>query len=133
MMHAVKDDNDVPETFNGARSLEIKGDLKTAALLYEKLLKRADSNVKIITRLMIVYRKLKNFRKELSTIERAIKIYSKDNTDKKANKQVNLISKKLNLLLGHTDKKGKSLLIPPEVLKLQKRKDALLKKHPSLK
>ena len=126
-MRAVKND-DVPETFLGARQLEQRASYKEAVTLYEKLLKRSANDLKIHTRLIILYRKLKNHSKEISTINNAIKIHEQRYAPKKLNKKVSLVSKKLNILLGHTDKKGKRLLLPVEIEKLQNRKALLQKK-----
>jgi len=126
-MRVVKDD-EVPESFEGARQLEQRGALKEAAALYEKLLKRSVNDLKIISRLIILYRKLKDHKKEISTINKAIKIHEERYAPKKLSKNVSLVSKKLNILLGHTDKKGKNLLVPDEIKKLQNRKALLQKK-----
>jgi tetratricopeptide (TPR) repeat protein len=126
-MRVVKDD-DVPLSFEGARQLEQRGELKKAVELYESLLKRSADDLKIITRLIILYRKLKNYKKEIGLINKAIKIHEQRYAPKKANKQVSLISKKLNLLLGHTDKKGRTKLLPQEIIKLETRKSLLQKK-----
>ena len=45
---------------------------------------------------------------------------------KKAGIKIIALSKQLNLLLGHTDKKGRALTKPPEVVKLEQRKQRLL-------
>jgi tetratricopeptide (TPR) repeat protein len=126
-MRVVKDD-DVPSTFDGARQLEQRGDIKEAVELYESLLKRSPEDLKIITRLIILYRKLKDYKKEMGLINKAIKIHEQRYLPKKATKQVSLISKKLNILLGHTDKKGKNKLLPQEIVKLQNRRSLLQKK-----
>jgi tetratricopeptide (TPR) repeat protein len=126
-MRVVKAD-DVPSTFDGARQLEQRGELKKAIELYEDLLKRSADDLKIITRLIILYRKLKNYKKEVSLINKAIKIHEQRYTPKKVNKEISLISKKLNRLLGHTDKKGKNMVLPGEIIKLQNRKALLQKK-----
>jgi tetratricopeptide (TPR) repeat protein len=127
-MRAVKED-DVPSNLEGAAMLEQRGDTKGAMALYEQLLKEFPSNLKILTRLMIGYRKLKLYKKEIAVINKAIKIYEQLYLPKKNKASVTTISKKLNLLLGHADKKGKSILLPPEVVKLQKRKEGLEKKY----
>jgi len=126
-MRVVKDD-EVPESFEGARQLEQRGTLKDAVALYERLLKRSVNNLKIISRLIILYRKLKNHTKEISTINKAIKIHEQRYAPKKLNKNISAISKKLNILLGHTDKKGRNIILPTEIEKLQNRKALLQKK-----
>jgi tetratricopeptide (TPR) repeat protein len=121
---------DGPLTFEDARLLEQEGNYKKAAAAYEKLLKRAGKKIKILERLLIVFRKLNDVEKELNYIDAAIKIYEEQYPAKKsADKKISTLSKQLNNLLGHTDKKGKNMLVPPEIAKLQLRKARLLKKQ----
>ena len=127
-MHAVKSNNG--ESFEDARALELNGEFKAAAKLYEKLYKRSPAKIKIVHRLLVLFRKLKNAEKEISYIDAAIKMNEQYYTAvKKQDTKTIAISKKLNLLLGHTDKKGKNVFKTDEVLKLQKRKVNLLKKQ----
>jgi hypothetical protein len=56
-MRAIKGND--PGSFADARLLEQNGDLKAAAELYQKLFKRSPGNLKILERLMVIYRKLK--------------------------------------------------------------------------
>ncbi|MDN3656175.1 hypothetical protein QWZ08_11090 [Ferruginibacter paludis] len=113
---------------DNARMLEKENHLQQAVKMYELLLKSAPSDMYIIERLMILYRKLKNFKKELLCIDKAIQIYeAKYTAGHQHNANVTGLSKKLNLMLGHTDRKGNSLLILPEVAKLKKRRDTALK------
>lgn len=126
-MFAVKGNN--TGSFKDARELERKGELKAAVELYQKLHRRSPGNLKVVDRLIIVFRKLKNTVKEINFIDTAIKIHEQYySTGKKAGKQTISISKKLNLLLGHTDKKGKALFKSDEVLELQLRKNRLEQK-----
>jgi hypothetical protein len=116
-------------TKQDARNLEREGWLPQAAQMYEQLLKATPSSIPVLERLMIVYRKLKAYKKEIIAIDKAIKLYESqyggaDHYDVK----VASISKKLNSLLGHADKKGKSLLVIPEVARLAKRKATALKR-----
>ncbi len=121
---------DGPSTFEDARLLEQQGEYKKAASAYEKLLKKATKKIKILERLMIVFRKLKDVEKELLYIDTAIKIYEQQYPVKKStDKKITTLSKQLNNLLGHTDKKGKNMLVPPEIAKLELRKTRLLKKQ----
>jgi len=127
-MRVVRDDDVTPD-YHGARELEQKGFYKEAAALYEKLLKAAPNSLRIINRLLIVYRKLKEVKKEIHYIDKAIAIQQQYFASRATpDKTITNISKKLNALLGHTDKKGKPVLVPAEVLKLQERKKRLLAK-----
>lgn len=124
MMKAVKGNKS--ETYDDALLLERKGELKPAATIYRSLHKQAPKNLKILSRLMIVYRKLKDPVNEIKYIDAAIKIHEQYYTSgKNADKKIIAISRKLNLLLGHTDKKGKPMLKPDELLKLEMRKKRL--------
>jgi tetratricopeptide (TPR) repeat protein len=126
-MELVKGDG--PLGFAEIRQLEQSGDYKSAARAYEKLLKHSSRKLKILERLLVLYRKLNDVRKEVEYIDAAIKIYGQQYPDKKStDRKLATISKQLNNLLGHTDKKGNSMLVPPEILKLEKRKERLLKK-----
>ena len=126
-MQAVKGHS--AESYEDAQALERNGELKAAAKLYEKLYKRYPAKIKIVHRLLVLFRKLKDAEKEISYIDVAIKMNEQYYTTvKKQDTTTVAISKKLNMLLGHTDKKGKTVLKTDEVLKLQKRKANLLKK-----
>jgi tetratricopeptide (TPR) repeat protein len=115
--------------FGEIRQLEQNGDYKSAARAYEKLLKHSSKKLKILERLLVLYRKLNDVDKEVEHIDAAIKIYGQQYPDKKSSdRKLATISKQLNNLLGHTDKKGKNMLVPPEILKLEQRKERLLKK-----
>ena len=127
-MRVVRDEDVTPD-YDGARELEQKGLYREAAALYEKLLKAAPQSLRIISRLLIVYRKLKEPKQEVHYIDKAIAIHQQYFTSRATpTRTVTSISKKLNSLLGHTDKKGKPVLVPEEILKLQERKKRLLKK-----
>ena len=121
--------DNVPETFKDAHLLEGNNDWKHAAAMYERLLKQSPNNIKIVNRLIIVYRKLKASTKEIVTINKAIKYYEGQYVPlKKTGSQVSALSKKLNRMLGHIDSKGKSSVQSADILKLEKRRDMLLKK-----
>jgi len=121
--------NETPVSFKNAYLLEKEGDLSKAVRMYDKLLKKAPSDMNVFSRLMILSRKLRDYRKEITYINKAIKIHELK-YDKLKSKDVKVVSlsKKLNTLLGHTDKKGKNLLTIPEVVKLKKRKEVALKR-----
>ena len=124
-MYAVKGNNN--GTFEDARALEQEGELKDAVAIYEKLHKRSPNNMKIIQRLMIIYRKLKNVNKELHYINAAIKINEQYYAAKnKLSSKAGSISRQLNQLLGYT--KGNAVFKSDDVLKLQMRRTKLLSK-----
>jgi len=117
------------ELMLSAGSMEKEGRLKEAADLFQKILKASPSNDKALSRLMVIYRKLKDPRKELTIVNNLIRrqeaLYK---PLKKIRASVSTLSKKLNLSLGRTDKKGRELYLPDAIKKLHKRKEAVLKK-----
>lgn len=116
-------------SFQNAFLMEREGELSKAASMYDKLLVKSPEDLDVLYRLMIISRKLKNYTKEINYINKAIKIFeTKYSRLKTKDVKVASISRKLNSLLGHTDKKGKNLLSIPEVEKLKKRKEIVLKK-----
>ena len=118
-----------PLSFNQAFIVEKEGSLSAAAKLYEKLFKKAPQNLDVLARLMIVYRKLKQYDDEIRTIDKAINIHrNKYISTKEKDTTVMQLSKKINKLLGHTSSRGKDLLAIPEVEKLEKRRAIVLKK-----
>lgn len=127
-MYAIQGDD--PGGFYDAQALEQKGELKDAIALYEKLLKQSPSNLRIIQRLLILFRKINNVKKELYYIDTAIKIHEKKYIPKQTlNKKATTLSNQLNKMLGHTDKKGQAIFVTDDVVKLQQRKARLLKKQ----
>ena len=119
-----------PLTYEQARLLEQQGDYKKAAAAYEKLLKQSSKKIKILERLFVVYRRLNDPEKEIHAIDTAIKIHQQQYPVKESSdKKISTLSRQLNQLLGHTDRKGKSMLVPPEISQLEQRKTRLLKKQ----
>lgn len=121
--------NTASVSFENALILEKEGEWAKAVTMYDKLMKKVPEDLEVLSRLMIASRKLKNYKHEVTYINKAIKIHeSKYARLKTDNRKVATLSKQLNKLLGHTDQKGKNLLAIPEVEKLQKRKETVLKK-----
>jgi tetratricopeptide (TPR) repeat protein len=121
---------DGPLSFDQARLLEQQGGYKKAAAAYEKLLKQSTKKIKILERLLVVYRKLNETEKEIRSIDAAIKIHQQQYPVKESSdKKISTLSRQLNKILGHTDKKGKNMLVPPEISRLELRKTRLLKKQ----
>lgn len=127
-MYAIKGDD---IHINNARALEMKQDYQGAAAMYEKLLKQSPNNLPIVQRLLVLFRRLGNVKKESRYIDVAIKIHQQHYAGSNVlSKKATSISQQLNKLLGHTDKKGKPVFVADEILKLELRKKRLLKKHP---
>ncbi len=129
--------SETPITFETARQMERAGELKKAAAIYEKLIPQTGKKIKVLERFMVVYRKLSEPIKEIKTIDAAVKIHEQFYPVKQSkDKRMAGLSAQLNKSLGHTNKKGKNMLNPPEINKLQLRKERLLKslsKKPSEK
>lgn len=96
---------------------------------YEAMLKKHPKDEKLYSRLMVLYRQQKEYKKELNVINNAIRIFEPLMTKQKsADRKVNNISSKLNKVLGLTDSKGKTLYEPKPLSDWRKRKETVLKK-----
>jgi len=67
----------IGERMNAAQQLEKAGRLPDAAAIYQKLFNSDPANEQVIARLLVVYRKLKDYRKELSVLKDAIAAYQR--------------------------------------------------------
>jgi hypothetical protein len=106
-----------------AISLEKNNQSKLASKLYEGLLKRHPLNENILTRLIINYRKIKDYKKELKHINSLLKVHEAFYSPKEKKEAIVIsISEKLNKLLGGTDKRGNKIYADEAIKKLQKRK-----------
>ena len=107
--------------------------LKEAIAIYEKLIKRKPSYEKGYSRLMMLYRRIKEYRKELQVINAAIKnITEAFHTNGRElfgkNNSVKRISNALMKSLGLKTSQGKNTYEPEQVIKWRKRKAIVLKK-----
>jgi hypothetical protein len=109
---------------------EREGNLDEAAKLYEAVIKSHPANEYSYNRLMMIYRKKKDYKNELRVINEGIKVFQELYTPSSIGKHKNVIklSKQLSMLTGLTDKKGKSLYEPEPISKWKKRKLVVLKK-----
>lgn len=115
-----------PQTYADALLLEKNGDVKDALVVYRALHRQSPKNTRILNRMIIVCRKLKDVVNEIKYINTAIRIQEQYyHSRKTADKKTIAISKQLNLLLGHTNKKGDPVLKPAEIIKLEMRRDRL--------
>lgn len=88
-----------------------------------QLLKKDHLQDEAYDRLMIVYRKLKDYRKELAVIDRGIKAFENYYYSKVSkSKKVDEISNKLAKSIGLIDKKGNSTYDPEPIDKWKKRR-----------
>jgi tetratricopeptide (TPR) repeat protein len=112
-----------------AKDAEISEDYEAALKLYEQALQQDKLNEYAYNRLMIIYRKLKDKKKELKVINDAIKAYqSFYKSKKRTSKSITDISNKLNKSFGLADKKGNLLYSPEPIATWEKRKELLEKR-----
>jgi|SRR5688572_9747197 tetratricopeptide (TPR) repeat protein len=118
------------EWMQTAMQHEQEGSLEKAAGAYEKVIKLSKHNEQAYNRLMIVYRKLKDYEKEATVIRKAIREFETlyNRPVKSSGKKVEQLSKQLMKLTGLADKKGK-LLYQPEPLGKWKKREAVVEKR----
>jgi len=116
--------------FSRALLLEKKGEPEAAIKVYRQLLNYHPTNAKVFDRLMIIYRKQKEYKKELSTINAAIKAFEEKFSEKATvhNKKVRMLSRALLKATGLADKKGDSIYLPGELARWKRRKALVQKK-----
>jgi hypothetical protein len=117
------------EALAKARELEAEGELKDAAGYYEKVLKVYSTDENIYNRLMIIYRKLREYKKELTIIDTGIKEFSAlYNSGKSSNKKIATLSRALLKSTGLIDKKGEAVYEQEPIAKWKKRRAVVKKK-----
>jgi hypothetical protein len=105
-----------------ALDAEDKGDLKKAISLYEQVIKKEPLYEYPYDRLMILHRKLKQYKEELGVIKNK----SQELTGE--NKKIIQLSNALMKSVGLKDRKGQNLYYPEPVPKWEKRKLVVEKK-----
>ncbi|HEX5155555.1 MAG TPA: hypothetical protein VFW07_29135 [Parafilimonas sp.] len=116
-----------PNITDKAIKAEREKDLALAAKLYEQAIKEKPTDGFSYNRLMIVYRKLKQYKDELRVINKAIKNFREAHA-KKTGKGLrrNSITGKLSTAFmkstGLLDKKGNVVYIPEPIARWEKRK-----------
>jgi hypothetical protein len=112
-----------------AKEAEGNGNTEAAIEEYEKVLKSDPLNENAYNRLMILYRKMKAVKKELNTINTAIRAYEQFYKSRSSkSKKIIDISSKLNKAVGLLDKKGQRIYEPEPIAGWRKRKDMLEKR-----
>ena len=113
-----------------AKYMEAEGRHGEAIKLYEKLIKTEPYREYNYNRLMMIYRKQKDFKNELRIIDTGIKAFSNFYMPSAVGKHKSIISlsKKLNTLTGLTDKRGNSLSDTEPIGKWKKRREIVMKK-----
>ena len=127
-------DEDPGNWMSSGKLLEKEGNTKDAIHLYEAALKKHPQNVYVYDRLMILYRKEKAYRKELSLIAKAIgKFKNLYQPEKNGHsKKVTSLSKSILHAVGLTDKKGLALYQPQPIARWEKRKKTVNQKLAAL-
>jgi len=117
------------KTIEEASEAEEKKDISAAIKDYEEAIKLNPLAEKAYDRLMIIYRKEKDYKKELKLINTGIKSFESFYKSKKSrSKKIADISNKLNRSFGFTDKKGNAVYDPEPIAKWKKRKAVVEKK-----
>ncbi|MEO6406692.1 MAG: hypothetical protein ABIY51_03710 [Ferruginibacter sp.] len=113
-----------------ATEAEANGENDNAIGLYKEVLKETPLNENVYSRLMILYRKKKDFKNELRIINAGIKAFENFYKPKikEKTKLITSISNKLNKLIGLVDKKGNHVYDPEPIGKWKKRKAVVIKK-----
>ncbi len=122
----------VHDLLEDAIRLEGEGDSKEAEKHYDIVLDRDPLNVTAYNRLMIIFRKQKEYRKELAIINRAIKSYEADAKSsiqhRKLNSRIAGLSKSLAKSLGLLTKGGLPVFLNEDVDRWIKRREVVKKK-----
>jgi tetratricopeptide (TPR) repeat protein len=126
-------DNSYKDLITKAEEAENNGQLDEAVKLYREAMKVEPSYELPYDRLMIIYRKQKNYKEELKIINEGIRFFTEQHENKQkemigANKKIAQLSNALMKSVGLKDKKGKSIYYPEPVPKWQKRKQVAEKK-----
>ena len=132
----VKTTKKVEERNKAAGEAETAGNLEKAASLYEENVKLGVDDQHTYDRLMIIYRKLRQYAKELTVIKKGIEVFHEKNTrplkefisERKNKSQVVRLSNAFMKDTGLVDKKGKEKYFAPPVNKWMKRQEVVQKK-----
>ena len=102
-----------------------------AAGIYRELVEKHPHKEKYYDRLLIMYRRLKDHKKEIQVLNRGIKVFEefhRRSSHPVTSKNVIRLSKALLRSTGLVDKKGKALFDHEPVRRWKKRKELLVKK-----
>ena len=133
-MKVVHKDLSVKEEGNwldNAKTFEGKDEPEKAATAYEKVIKENPLNEYAYDRLMIIYRKNKEYKKEKVVISKAIKAFEqfyKNASKVSSSKKIVLLSKAFMKSTGLADKKGKLLYQKEPLERWNKRKGVVEKR-----
>lgn len=126
------------ELLKEARSQELEGKTNEAIKSYSLVISKDPLEAKAYNRLMILYRKLKEYKKELAIIKQAIGAYEKDIKDdqltwKKANTKSAKLSLNLAKSMGLLNDKGLPVYEEPQIMTWRKRMETVQKKIKTVK
>jgi len=125
----VSETKPIKEMLAEAKTAEAEENPDEAIALYEQVLQQDELNETAYNRLMVIYRKQKDNKKELAIINIALSVYQKFyKAQQRTTKTITTHSNKLNKAFGFTDKKGNNINLPEPVATWQKRKELLIKK-----
>ncbi len=107
-----------------AADMEAAGDKTSAIHLYQQILEQDNLHINAYNSLMKLYRRGKEYKKELSIVNKAIKNYEAyfRSRQPKHNKSIKAVSEKLNKAFGLMDKKGNTVYSPEPIGSWKKRK-----------
>ena len=114
-----------------AKDAEVAEDWKEAEQWYREVLKIDAHNEAAYNRLMIIYRKQREWNKEWQTVKKAISSFEEmyaETAKTTENKKVARLSQSLLKLTGLADQKGKPVYLPGPLAKWKRRKITLDKK-----
>ena len=120
-----------PECIQLAIELEGNEEIDEAIKMYKRCVKLKKTDEYAYDRLMILYRKKKEFDKELEVINEGINAFEKlynEPSGIKTNKAIQKISNAILQSTGLSDKKGNKVFMPQPILRWHKRA-MLLKKR----
>ena len=118
------------EILSEAKEAENTENIEDAVRWYHEAMSTDHLNEDAYNRLMILFRKQKDYKKELSIIKEGIKIFERyyESRIPKKSKTITDISNKLNKSFGLADKKGNKIFSPEPIAKWKKRKLVVEKK-----
>jgi hypothetical protein len=119
----------IQEMINSAQQAETDEENESAITWYEKIIKADPLNEYAYDRLMILFRKIKDVKKELFIINQAVKAFEQFYRSRlNMSKKISDISNKLSKSVGLIDRTGVSLYNPEPIATWKKRKATLEKK-----
>jgi len=119
----------IKEYIKEAGEAEEKENISRAVKDYEEAIQKDPLAEKAYDRLMILYRKEKDYKNELRLINSGIKAFEEFYRSRKSgSKKIAEISKKLNKSFGFTDKKGNAVYDPEPIARWKKRRGMVEKR-----